>query len=104
MDVAVLVAARFVAGAVVAAGGHGRGALGIIEVADHEPGRPRLAEPQRDLALVALVPRGVEERDLVPGQGLAHRAQSYGKSGRIPDLRRGFGLAVAVADRDVPCT
>ena len=64
--------------------------------------RGTVREVDADLAFLGILVVGIEQPDLVAGQGAAHRAGLDRLAGRIADLGRGFGLAVEVADGEAP--
>ena len=100
-DVAVGVARGGVAGAVAALAHDFGGLLGAVFVADHQAERAQ-RQVQRQLALGRRVVVDVEQHDLIARQRAAHGAGLDRQAGRVADLRRGLGLAEAVAQREAP--
>ena len=74
---------------------------GIVEIALHERGRRRV-ERDGDLALLGLGPVRIEQPDRVAGRRPPHRPRRHRLPRHVADLQRRLGLAIAVADRDVP--
>ena len=100
-DVAVGVARGGVAGAVAAVAHHFRGLLGAVLVGLHQAQRAH-RQVQRHLALVGRMFVDVEQHHLVAGKRAPHAAGLDGLAGRVADLRRGLGLAEAVAQGQAP--
>ena len=99
-QVAVVVDRSDVAGAIDRAV-HRADAAVVGLIALHQSGRPRL-QHQADLAFLLLFAVHIEQCHPIARQRPAHRARLHGLARRIADERRGFGLAVTVADGDAP--
>src|SRR5437588_671363 len=74
----------------------------VALIALHQAGRPDGTEHQRDLALLGDVAVIVGDLDAVTRQRPAHRTDLDLLARRIAGERRGFGLAVTVADGQSP--
>ena len=77
------------------------GALGIIQVARHQAGRPGLAF-HRDFAIVALVTIEVQQNDFVTGRGPSDGTRLHGLARKIPQQQNILRLTEPIANRDIP--
>ena len=101
-DVALLIDAGHVAGAVVAPLHGRRRALRVVGIAHHQAGRARLAQGQGHLPLACRLVLGVEHHHPVAGQGAPHGARLERLARGVADLGGGLGLAEAVPDGEAP--
>ena len=100
-EIALVIGEHHVAAAIEIAIGAAELAV-VALIALHQAGGPVGAEHQRHLAFLGDVAVAVGDLHAIARQRTAHRADLDLLARRIAGERRGFGLAVAVADGQAP--